>query len=72
MFQTWYYAKQAREDKCLRVSVAVKRHHGHGNSYKGKHLIEAGLQFRSLVHYCQGRKHDGQQADMVPEKEQRV
>jgi hypothetical protein len=28
------------------VSVAVKRHHYHGNSYKGKHLIGAGLQFQ--------------------------
>jgi hypothetical protein len=25
----------------------VKRHHSHDNSYKGKHLIEDGLQFRS-------------------------
>lgn len=24
----------------VRVSIAVKRHHGHGDSYKGKHLIE--------------------------------
>ena len=24
---------------CLRVSVAVERHHGHGNSYKGKTFI---------------------------------
>jgi hypothetical protein len=25
--------------------IAVKRHHVQGNSYKGKHLIGAGLQF---------------------------
>ena len=25
---------------CLRVCIAVKRHHDHGNSYKGKHLME--------------------------------
>jgi hypothetical protein len=25
--------------------IAVKRHHDQGSSYKGKHLIEAGLQF---------------------------
>jgi hypothetical protein len=31
--------------ECLRVSIAVKRHHDQGNSYKGQHLIEAGLQF---------------------------
>jgi hypothetical protein len=35
--------------KCLlavlvRVSIAVKRDHDQGNSYKGKHLIGAGLQ----------------------------
>ena len=27
-----------------RVSIAVKRHHDQGNSYKGQHLIWAGLQ----------------------------
>jgi hypothetical protein len=27
------------------VSTAVKRHHNHNNSYKGKHFIRAGLQF---------------------------
>ena len=27
--------------QCL---IAVKRHHAHGNSYKEKHLIGAGLQ----------------------------
>jgi hypothetical protein len=43
--------------------------HVHGNSYKGKHLIEAGLQFRGLVYPCHGRKHGSMQADMVLEKE---
>jgi hypothetical protein len=43
--------------KCLRVSFAVKKHHDHNNFYKGKHLIQAGLQFRSLVYYCYGIKH---------------
>jgi hypothetical protein len=47
-------------------SIAAKRHHG--NSYKGKHLIGAGLQFRGLVYYHHGRKHGGVQADMVLEK----
>jgi hypothetical protein len=28
--------------------MAVKRHHDQGNSYKGKHLIGAGLQFQSF------------------------
>jgi hypothetical protein len=31
---------------CHCVSAAVGRHHDHGNSYKGKHLI--GLQFQRL------------------------
>ena len=35
----------------------MKRHHDHGNSYKGKHLIGAGLQFRSLVCCHHGKKH---------------
>ena len=30
--------------KCLSLGfIAVKRHHDQGNSYKGKHLIGAGL-----------------------------
>ena len=29
-------------------SNVEKRHYGHNNSYKGKHLIEAGLQFQRL------------------------
>ena len=50
----------------------MKKHHDHGNSYKGKHLIGAGLQFRDLVHYHHGGKHGSMQADMVLEKELRV
>lgn len=57
---------------CFRVSVAVKRYHDHGNSYKGKHLIRAGLQFRGLVHDCHGGKHGSVQADIVLERELRV
>ena len=41
----------------LRVFIAMKRCHDHGNSYKGKHLIEAGLQFGGLVHYHHCGKH---------------
>ena len=41
----------------VRLSITVKGHHDHGNRYKGKHLTGAGLQFRSLVHYCHGGKH---------------
>ena len=57
----------------VRVSIAVTSHHGHGNSYKRKHLIGAGLQVRrSLVHHCHGGKPGSVQADMVLEKELRV
>lgn len=33
----------------VRVAVTVKRHHAHSDSYKGKHLIGNGLQFRGLA-----------------------
>ena len=52
----------------VRVSIAVKRQHIHGNSYKGKHLIRAGLQCIGLVRYHHRRKHGGTQADVVLEK----
>jgi hypothetical protein len=48
----------------LRVSIAVKRHHDHSNSYKGKHLIWAGLRFWGLVRCCHGRKHGDVQTGM--------
>lgn len=32
-----------------KASIAVKRYHDHGNSYKWKHLTGAGLQFRGLL-----------------------
>ena len=32
----------------VRVSIVMKRHHGHGNYYKGKHLIGVGLEFQKL------------------------
>jgi len=48
----------------------VKGHHGHSNSYKEKYL--AGSGFKGLVHYHQGWKNGGTQADMVLEKELRV
>ena len=49
----------------------MKRHHDHGNSYKGKHLTEvAAYSFRGLVYYHHGREHGGweygsMQVDMV-------
>jgi hypothetical protein len=52
----------------VRVSIAMKRYHDHGNSYNEKHLIGGGrLYFRCVVHYHHGRKHSGTQADMVLE-----
>jgi hypothetical protein len=52
----------------VRVSIAVKRHYGQGNSFRGLHLNGAGLQFKGSVHYHHGRKHDRVQAGMVLEE----
>ena len=52
--------------------IAVKRSHDQGNSYKGKHLTGAALQFRGSVHYHHDGKYGSMQADMVLEKELRV
>ena len=38
-------------------ALAVKTHHDHGTSYKGKLLTGVGLQFRGLVHCHHGEKH---------------
>ena len=38
-------------DVIVRVSIAVKRHHDHNNSYKGKPLIGVAYSFRGSVHY---------------------
>jgi hypothetical protein len=56
---------------CLRVSIAMKRHHDQSNFYKG-HLIGAGLQFGGAVYHHHGRKHGDVHANMVLEKELRV
>ena len=56
------------------VSITVKRHHDHGNSYKGQHFIGTGLQVRGLVHDHRGRKHGdkhGRQTWLL-EKEPRI
>jgi hypothetical protein len=45
------------------VSVAVKRYHDHNNSYIGKHLVGAGLEFRGLVHFHHGCKHGDRRHD---------
>lgn len=47
---------------CLRVSVALKKHHHLSNSYKGKHF-----QFGGLVHCRHGRWHGSMQANLVLE-----
>lgn len=49
----------------LRAFTAVKRRHDHRNSYKGRHLIEAALQFRGLVHCHHGMDNGRMQTDMV-------
>jgi hypothetical protein len=46
----------------VRVSIAVIRHHNHGNSYKGKHLTGVGLQFQrfsSLLSWWEAWQHAG-------------
>ena len=45
-------------------SIAVNRHHDHGNFYKGKHLIGAGLQVQSIVNYHHGRKRGSSQGSL--------
>ena len=43
-----YREESAASFASVRVSIATKRHQDHGGSYKGKHLIGAGLQFGPL------------------------
>lgn len=52
----------------VRVFIVMERHDDRGNSYKGKHLIGAGLQFRGLVQYCLGGKYGNIQAHKMLEK----
>jgi len=40
----------------VKVSITVKRHHDHSNSYKGKHLIGAGLKFQRCSPLLTGGK----------------
>jgi hypothetical protein len=56
----------------IRVSIAVKRHHGQGNCYKGKCSTLAGLQFQRFSPLSHGKRHEIMQADMMLEKELRV
>ena len=57
---------------CLRVSIAVKRHHDLSNSYKGQHLIEAGLPVQRFSPLSSCGKHGRIQGDMVLDQEPRV
>ena len=42
---------------CLNLGfVAVKRHHDQGNTYKGKHLIGAGLQVQKFSPLLSGQE----------------
>jgi hypothetical protein len=43
---------------CLRVSIAVERHHDQSNSYKGQHLIAA-YRFCGSVHYHHDKHGSG-------------
>jgi hypothetical protein len=52
----------------VRVSSAGKRHHDYSNSYKGKHLIRAGLQFQRFSPLSSCKKHGNMQEDLVLEK----
>jgi hypothetical protein len=52
----------------IRVSIAMKRHHDQGNSYKGKHFIGASLRlqgFSPLSSQQEAWQHGSMQADLV-------
>ena len=49
---------------CLRISVAVRRHHDHSSSYKGKHFIEV-VRFQRFSPLSPCREHGGILADML-------
>lgn len=56
--------------QCLHLDlIALKKHHDHSISYKGKYIIGTDLQFLGSVHYHISRKHGNMQADVVLEKE---
>jgi hypothetical protein len=49
----------------VRVSIAVKRHHSQDNSYKGQHLIGAGLLVLRFSLFSSRQDHGSIQVDMV-------
>ena len=59
-------------EDCLRISIAVKTHHDHSNSYKGEHLIWDSLQLQIFRPLLSGGKQGSMQADMVLERKLRV
>jgi hypothetical protein len=48
--------------------MAVNRHHDHGNSYKGQHLTEAGLQVQRFSPLSSRWEHGSIWAGMVQEE----
>jgi hypothetical protein len=52
----------------VRVSIAVKRHHDQGNSYKGQHLIRACLQVQRFSPLSSRQEHGSVHAGMVLEE----
>lgn len=55
----------------VKVSITVKRHHNHSNSYKGQHLIGAGLKFQRCSPLLTLWEDGSAQADIVLEKDLR-
>lgn len=55
----------------IRVSIAMRRHHYHSNSYKGMTFNRGGLHFQMIcpLHHA---GHGGMQADVVLEKKPSV
>jgi hypothetical protein len=51
----------------LRFSIAVNRHHNQGNSYKGQHLIGAGLQVLRFSPLSSRWEHGSIKAGMLQE-----
>lgn len=50
--------QKEQKDKCsLKISVAVKTYHDHGNPFQRKHFTEIWPTFRGLVHCDQVWKY---------------
>ena len=59
----------AGQRACLSLGfTAVNRHHDQGNSYKGQHLIGAGLQIQRFSLLSSKQEHGNIQAGMVQEE----